>query len=68
MARCNEKVKLKRSDLEVTRLSLGTAPLGGLFKSVSDADGEALLNSALEIGRSRTMMRKMGEPIPNTIT
>jgi len=50
MARYNEKVKLKRSDLEVTRLSLGTAPLGGLFKSVSDADGEALLNSALEIG------------------
>jgi len=50
MVRYNEKVKLKRSDLEVTRLSLGTAPLGGLFKSVSDADGEALLNSALEIG------------------
>ncbi len=50
MARYNEKVKLKRSDLEVTRLSLGTAPLGGLFKSVSDADGNALLNSALEIG------------------
>mgnify|MGYP000241417692 FL=1 len=50
MARYNEKVKLKRSDLEVTRLSLGTAPLGGLFKSVSDADGAALLNSALEIG------------------
>jgi D-threo-aldose 1-dehydrogenase len=50
MARYNEKVKLKRSDLEVTRLSLGTAPLGGLFKSVSDSDGEALLNSALEIG------------------
>lgn len=50
MARYNEKVKLKRSDLEVTRLSLGTAPLGGLFKSVSDADGDALLNSALEIG------------------
>ena len=50
MARHNEKVKLKRSDLEVTRLSLGTAPLGGLFKSVSDKDGDELLNTALDIG------------------
>jgi D-threo-aldose 1-dehydrogenase len=50
MARYNEKVKLKRSELEVTRLSLGTAPLGGLFASVSDKDGDELLNSALELG------------------
>jgi D-threo-aldose 1-dehydrogenase len=50
MARHNEKVKLKRSDLEVTRLSLGTAPLGGLFKSVSDKDGDELLNTALDVG------------------
>jgi D-threo-aldose 1-dehydrogenase len=50
MARYNEKVKLKRSDLEVTRLSLGTAPLGGLFASVSDKDGDELLNRALELG------------------
>jgi D-threo-aldose 1-dehydrogenase len=50
MARYNEKVKLKRSNLEVTRLSLGTAPLGGLFASVSDKDGDELLNSALDLG------------------
>lgn len=50
MARYNEKVKLKRSELEVTRLSLGTAPLGGLFASVSDKDGDELLNSALDLG------------------
>ena len=50
MARHNEKVKLKRSNLEVTRLSLGTAPLGGLFKSVTDEDGDELLNTALDIG------------------
>lgn len=50
MARYNEKVKLKRSDLEVTQLSLGTAPLGGLFASVSDKDGDELLNSALDLG------------------
>ena len=50
MARHNQKVKLKRSDLEVTRLSLGTAPLGGRFKSVTDADGDELLNTALDVG------------------
>jgi len=40
MARYNEKVKLKRSDLHVTRMSLGTAPLGGLFKADTDEDGD----------------------------
>lgn len=50
MARYSEKVKLKRCKLEVTRLSLGTAPLGGLFKAVTDTEGEDLLNKALELG------------------
>ena len=50
MARHNQKVKLKRSNVEVTRLSLGTAPLGGLFKAVTDADGDEMLNTALDIG------------------
>lgn len=50
MARHNQKVKLKRSNLEVTRLSLGTAPLGGLFKAVTDNEGEELLNTALDMG------------------
>jgi D-threo-aldose 1-dehydrogenase len=31
-------------------LSLGTAPLGGLFASVSDKDGDELLNRALDLG------------------
>jgi D-threo-aldose 1-dehydrogenase len=50
MARYSEKVKLKRSNLEVTRMGLGTAPLGGLFKSVTDADGEDMLQAALDLG------------------
>ena len=50
MARYSEKVKLKRSHLEVTRIGLGTAPLGGLFKSVTDHDGEELLQTALNLG------------------
>jgi len=52
MARYSEKVKLKRSNLEVTRMGLGTAPLGGLFKSVTDADGEDMLQGALDLGIS----------------
>lgn len=50
MARYNEKVKLKRSELHVTRMSLGTAALGGLFKAVTDKDGDELVNAALELG------------------
>jgi D-threo-aldose 1-dehydrogenase len=50
MARYSEKVKLRKSDLQVTRMSLGTAPLGGLFASVSDKDGDELLNGALDLG------------------
>ena len=50
MARYSKKVKLKRSNLEVTRMGLGTAPLGGLFKSVTDQDGEDLLQTALALG------------------
>ena len=50
MARYNEKVKLKRADLQVTRMSFGTAPLGGLFASVSDKDGDELVNHALDLG------------------
>ncbi|MEN9687641.1 MAG: hypothetical protein RL381_653 [Actinomycetota bacterium] len=50
MTRYNEKVKLKRSNLEVTRIALGTAPLGGLFKSVTDSEGEQMLERALNLG------------------
>jgi D-threo-aldose 1-dehydrogenase len=50
MPRYSEKVKLKRSNLEVTRFALGTAPLGGLFKSVSEAEGDALFETALDLG------------------
>lgn len=50
MTRVNERVKLKRSNLEVSRLSLGTAPLGGLFELVSDIEGENILKTALDLG------------------
>ncbi len=50
MARHNQKVGMKRVDLELTRLSLGTAPLAGLFKSVDISESDQLINTALDSG------------------
>ena len=50
MSRHNQKVGMKRVDLELTRLSLGTAPLAGLFKSVDISESDQLINTALESG------------------
>ncbi|MGJ4891956.1 aldo/keto reductase [Bradyrhizobium sp. HKCCYLRH3099] len=41
-----QRVRLGRSSLDVTRLGLGTAPLGGLFEPVSDGDAEATIAAA----------------------
>ncbi|WP_315778054.1 MULTISPECIES: aldo/keto reductase [unclassified Bradyrhizobium] len=41
-----ERVRLGRSPLDITRLGLGTAPLGGLFEPVSDGDAEATIAAA----------------------
>lgn len=48
--RHSERVKVKRVDLELTRLGLGTAPLGGLFTSVQDADSDELIATAFDQG------------------
>lgn len=48
--RAAERVRLGRSEVEVTRLGLGTAPLGGLFRSVADAEAQAVLGRAFEAG------------------
>jgi D-threo-aldose 1-dehydrogenase len=45
-----KRVQLGRSGLEVTRLGLGTAPLGGLFAAVSEADAEATIAQAWSLG------------------
>ena len=41
---------MKRAELELTRLSLGTAPLAGLFASVKDEESDALIKTSLEQG------------------
>jgi len=50
VARHNQKIGMKRVDLELTRLSLGTAPLAGLFKSVDVSDSDQLIHTALDNG------------------
>ena len=47
--RHDRKVALHRG-VNVTQLALGTAPLGGLFNSVSDSDGKSALNMAFAAG------------------
>jgi D-threo-aldose 1-dehydrogenase len=43
-------VRLGRTAIDVTRLGLGTAPLGGLYEEVRDADAEATVRAALDLG------------------
>ena len=45
-----ERVPLGGTRLTVTRLGLGTAPLGGLFAPVADADARGTVERAYELG------------------
>lgn len=42
--------RVGKTDLEVTEISFGTAPLGNLYHPVSDQDAEGVLNAAWEAG------------------
>ncbi len=44
------RVALGRTRLRVTRLGLGTAPLGGLYAEVSEADAQGVVEGAYEGG------------------
>lgn len=46
----SEQVSFGRGGLSVSRLGVGTAPLGGLFSSVPDDDVDDLMSSALDEG------------------
>jgi D-threo-aldose 1-dehydrogenase len=45
-----ETTSLGGTGLRVTRLGLGTAPLGGLYEPVAEADAEAVVHRAYELG------------------
>ena len=44
------RARLGGSSIEITRLGLGSAPLGGLFAAVTDADAEATVERAWTLG------------------
>ena len=48
--RHSELVAIHGSDVHVSRLSLGTAPLGGLFKKVAESESDAVIHQALAAG------------------
>jgi D-threo-aldose 1-dehydrogenase len=48
--RAAERTPLGTTGLSVTRLGLGTAPLGGLYEPVSDDDAHAAVERAWELG------------------
>jgi len=48
VSRHSELVKIERTGLEVSKLSLGTAPLGGLFTSVPEADSDGVIAAAFD--------------------
>ena len=48
--RHKELVKIKGTDLEITKLSLGSAPLSGLFRTVSDTESDELISLTLNSG------------------
>ncbi len=45
-----ERVPLGRTALQVTRLGLGGAPIGGLFEAVEDAQAQAVVRHAWQVG------------------
>ncbi len=45
-----DKAPLGKTALRVTRLGMGGAPLGGLYRDVSEADAAATVERALELG------------------
>jgi len=46
--RHSELVGIKGTDLQITKLSLGSAPLGGLFRTVTDEESDELIRFTLD--------------------
>ena len=48
--RHSELTAIHGCDVKVSKLSLGTAPLGGLFKKVAESESDAVIREALDAG------------------
>ncbi|MEY2837205.1 MAG: hypothetical protein RLZ46_587 [Actinomycetota bacterium] len=46
----SELIHIHGTDVQVSKLSLGTAPLGGLFKNVAESESDAVFKEALDAG------------------
>lgn len=46
--RHSDLVKIKGTDIEVTKLSLGSAPLSGLFRTITDKESDDLIQLTLD--------------------
>jgi len=49
-ARAMQRVRVGRSNLEITRFGLGTFPLGGKYQPISDEQALETVRSALDAG------------------
>jgi D-threo-aldose 1-dehydrogenase len=45
-----EQSAIHGTDVKISRLGLGTAPLGGLYKSVAESESDAMIHEALKAG------------------
>jgi D-threo-aldose 1-dehydrogenase len=45
-----EQSAIHGTDIKISRLGLGTAPLGGLYKSVAESESDAMIHEALKAG------------------
>jgi aryl-alcohol dehydrogenase-like predicted oxidoreductase len=48
--KATDRVRLGRTELHVTRLGLGLAPIGGLFTAVAEHDAHATVEAAWQLG------------------
>ena len=46
----HDKAKFGRTELEVTKLSYGTAPIGNLFREISDKTADSMIQTAWDAG------------------
>lgn len=69
--RADERVTLGRTGLRVSRMGLGLASLGGMFRTVPEAEAQATIDRAWELGvlltRIPSVVRSSGGGFPTRL-
>src|SRR6218665_1503950 len=61
----SQQRKLGRTDLKVSAFALGTAPIGSLFRAITDAESDAMFRTAWDAGvRYFDTAPMYGHPLP----